>query len=450
MNHKQHLTLLAAVVILIYLNSFKGTFQLDDYNVIVFNPAVHKWSTWWADTGNGIRPFLKFTYTLNWTSNMGLFGFHLFNLSIHIINTILIYALSQDLVATQQNIPDVFKKHIPFIVALLFAVHPINAEAVTYVSGRSASLMTLFYMSSLLAYAHGRDACKPLFIFILSPVLFLFAVSVKEVAITLPAALLLWETTVRKTAFSLKKAFGSQWVHWMLLCSIGFSILTHPGYRRLISFSMGFRSIHDNLLSQIHGVVYLISRLMLVNRLNIDPDLPIVTRWSPELILEASFLCAILVTGILCWKKYRWASFGICWFFLNLLPANSFIPRIDIINERHFYLAGWGIIIVFSISIALFFSKFIGKQQYFWICFIILSLTLGGFTISRNHVYRSEIALWEDTAQKSINKARIFNNLGYAYYLAGRFDEARKAYLRALYLDPDFTLAQNNLSLIEK
>jgi len=450
MNHKQRLAVLASASILVYLNSFRGAFQLDDYNVIVFNPAVHSWSAWLADTCRGIRPLLKLSYTLNWTSGLGLFGFHLFNLCIHIINTMLIYALSRSPMTTQSDIPDTLKTQIPFIAALFFAVHPIQTEAITYISGRSASLMTLFYLGSLLSYTYGRDNNRSLFVYVLSPILFFFAIAVKEVAVALPAALLLWEVIVKEKPFSFRRALRYQWVHWTLLFCFAASILIHPGYYRLISFSFGFRSIYDNILSQIHGVVYLLSRLLMVLELNIDPDLPVITRWSPLLILETFSLFFILYIGILCRKKYPWVLFGICWFFLHLIPANSIIPRIDIINERHFYLAGWGIFLVVSSIIVLPFSEFIRKQQYLWIFTIILCLTLGISTISRNHVYRSEIALWEDTAIKSPNKARVFNNLGYAYYLSGRSCEAKNAYLRSLLLDPDFILARNNLSLIEK
>jgi protein O-mannosyl-transferase len=450
MNHKQRLAILASTAILVYLNSFRGDFQLDDYNVIVFNPAIHSWSSWLNDAYHGIRPLLKFTYTFNWTSGLGLFGFHLINLAIHIINIALIYTLSLSLMRAQQNVPDILKIQIPFITALFFAVHPIQTEAITYISGRSTSLMTLFYLSSILAYMQGRDKNHPLFVYVLSPTLFLFAVAAKEVAVTLPAALLLWDSVVSERPFSLRQIFRFQWVHWVLLCLLILLIFIHSGYWRLISFSFGFRSVYDNILSQIHGVLYLLSRFLMVHELNIDPDLPVITKWSVLLITKTFFLFFILYIGIIFRKKFAWVFFGICWFFLHLIPANSIIPRIDIINERHFYLAGWGISLIVSSIITLFFTEFVIKQKYLCIFTIILCLTLGIFTIYRNHIYRSEIALWEDTAIKSPNKARIFNNLGYSYYLAGRFCEARKAYLRALQLDPGFTLARNNLMTIEK
>jgi len=72
------------------------------------------------------------------------------------------------------------------------------------------------------------------------------------------------------------------------------------------------------------------------------------------------------------------------------------------------------------------------------------------FTVRRNHVYRSEVTLWEDTAYKSPQKARVFNNLGYAYTMAGRYKDAEDAYLKAISLKPDYKLPQNNLKELLK
>jgi Flp pilus assembly protein TadD len=77
-------------------------------------------------------------------------------------------------------------------------------------------------------------------------------------------------------------------------------------------------------------------------------------------------------------------------------------------------------------------------------------VALAGCTISRNQVYRSEIALWEDTASKSPHKPRAFNNLGYAYALAGRNEDAAKAYRQALHLNPDYKPARVNLESLRK
>ena len=75
-----------------------------------------------------------------------------------------------------------------------------------------------------------------------------------------------------------------------------------------------------------------------------------------------------------------------------------------------------------------------------------LVLALAGLTLLRNEVYRSEVALWEDTVRSSPHKARPYNNLGYAYFLTGNLTQAEQAYLTAISLNPDYWLAENNLA----
>ena len=81
--------LLIATVALAYANALDGPFQFDDWNVIVDNPAVHSWATWWHFMP-GIRPLLKATYTANWTSGFGTAGFHAVNVVLHAINALLV------------------------------------------------------------------------------------------------------------------------------------------------------------------------------------------------------------------------------------------------------------------------------------------------------------------------------------------------------------------------
>jgi Flp pilus assembly protein TadD len=80
---------------------------------------------------------------------------------------------------------------------------------------------------------------------------------------------------------------------------------------------------------------------------------------------------------------------------------------------------------------------------------VAAAIVLGAATVARNQDYRSEVALWSDTTRKSPHSARAWNNLGYAYQLEGRRDEARAAYERALALDPQDVKARTNLRLLE-
>ncbi|MBE0606359.1 MAG: hypothetical protein IH610_08750, partial [Deltaproteobacteria bacterium] len=311
--------LLAGAVAAVYLNSFRGVFQFDDYNVIVDNPGVHTWGAWLAGLPRGIRPLLKFTYTLNWTSGTGLFGFHLVNVALHAANAVMLFLL-----ASRVGGPSV-SRFAALLPALLFAVHPVQTEAVTYISGRSVSLMAFFYLGSLLAYLRGRERGSRLLLYLASPLLFLLAVASKEVALTLPFAMILCEAA-RRERDGWVEAHRAQAVHWGLLAALAVFLFAHAGYARLIEACFEIRGGAANLLTQVHGIGYLLSHLFLPHSLNFDPDLPVFSGGSTVLLPEALLLAALLAAGIFGLRKRSLAGFGILWFFLHLVPTNSFIP----------------------------------------------------------------------------------------------------------------------------
>jgi protein O-mannosyl-transferase len=428
--------LLAGAVVAVYLNSFRGVFQFDDYNVIVDHVGVHSWGAFLAGLPRGIRPLLKFTYTLNWASGLGLFGFHLVNVTLHAANAVMFFYL-----ASRIGGPSVSRFAV-LLPALLFAVHPVQTEAVTCISGRSVSLMAFFYLGSLLVYLRGRARGSRLLLHVASPILFLLAVASKEVALTLPFALVLCEAA-RPERTGWKEALRAQAVHWALLLSLAVFFLAHAGYGRLLEACFDIRGAAANLLTQVHGIGYLLSRLVMPHALNFDPDLPVFSGWAPVLLPEALLLAALLAAGFLGLSKRSPAGFGILWFFLHLVATNSFIPRLDVANERQLYLASWGLFLAAAAEADLLREK-LGAR---WLTAVaaVLVIALGVLTVSRNAVYRSEVALWEDTVRKSPGKARPWNNLGYAYDLTGRFRDAEAAYLRALRIDPGYALARGNL-----
>jgi tetratricopeptide (TPR) repeat protein len=432
----QPILLLVGTVVVFYLNSFRGVFQFDDYNVIVDNVGVHTWGAYLAGLPRGIRPLLKFTYTWNWTSGLGLFGFHLVNVALHAANAVLLFFL-----ASRIGGPSV-SRFAALLPALLFAVHPVQTEAVTYISGRSVSLMAFFYLGSLLAYLRGREQGSRFLLYLASPILFLLAAASKEVALTLPFALVLCEA-VRRGRTGWKETLRAQTVHWGLLVALAVLFLAHAGYGRLLEACFDIRDAGTNLLTQVHGIGYLLSRLVMPHALDIDPELPVFSRGSTVLLPEALLLAALLAAGVVGLKKRWLAGFGILWFFLHLVPTNSFIPRLDVANDRQLYLASWGLFLALSAGADLLRRKW-GVRRVAAVA-AVLVLALGVLTVSRNTVYRSEVALWEDSVRKSPGKARAWNNLGYAYQQAGRFPDAEEAYLRALRIDPGYALALGNL-----
>jgi len=436
-----------AAVLIAYLNSFPGVFQLDDYNVIVFNPSVESWSAFWRDCFHGIRPFLKFTYALCQASQTGVFGFHAFNLTVHLVNVFLVFNLTGSFLRGR---PGTLSERALYpaaaLAALLFGLHPIGTEAVTYITGRRASLITMFYLASLALYVKGSRERKAALLYVLSPLMFLFAVATKETGITLPLALVLWEASAAEGG-GVGKTLRRQSVHWVVFAALVGAVLAHPRYRVFLLYSLDLRGFRENLLGQVTSVGELLSHLILPGRLNIDPGSVSGASWfSPQLLALAS-LAVLGLAGL--WKRVPWLSFGIGWFFLHTMVVNLLVPRIDSVSDRHFYQAGWGVFLAASVAMTWLLFRLKGGVRAFAVLALCLAIVLGGYTIARNRVYHSEIALWEDTIRKSPRNPRAFNNLGYAYYLEGRKEEARNAYRRALQIDPAFEYARNNLKILD-
>ena len=429
------LALLAGAVGATYLNALFGAFQFDDYNAIVHNPAVHSWSAYVASMP-GIRPLLKLSYTFNWTSGLGLLGFHLFNVLCHAANVVCVFALWRRQSAwLGERARDVWP--VALTAALLFGLHPAQTEAVTYLSGRSVSLMGLFYLGAILAYVQGGERGSRLWQQGLSSVLFGAALMVRETAWTLPFALLLWDRRAAELRWPAR--LWRLRAHWAVLILAAVEMLSTSGYRRLLVVSLTTRTLRENLLTQVDGILYLVTQPLLLLRLNIDPDLPVRTSLSPALALKAAILLALLILGILQLRRRPWLGGGMLWMLLHLVPTNSFLPRLDVANDRQLYLA----LIGPAVIVSTFFWDRLSRPMAV-AATLSLALCLSVATVARNREYRTEVSLWQATVQRSPDKARAWNNLGYAYQLEGDVAAARAAYGRALALDPNYQKARAN------
>ncbi|MBI5006034.1 MAG: hypothetical protein HZB95_02805 [Nitrosomonadales bacterium] len=425
---------LTLAVFIGYANALGGAFQFDDYNVIVNEAQVHSWGNWLAGLDNGIRPLLKLSYTLNWTLGAGVTGFHLTNLLIHLANAWLIYRLAQ--IFTRQQWQQSKLQHVPLIVALLFALHPIHTEAVSYISGRSASLMALFYLAGLLSYITGRLQGDWRLIYLFTPLLFMLALATKETAVTFPLALLAWELCC---GGRWRTWLSQMWPSWAMLGIAVLFFLLNDNYAAQMQRSAEFNDLQGNLATQLAGFAWLMQQWLLPLWLNIDPDLPLLTDITAALLPLCLFIAAT-ATMLLCWRRRPWISFALFWAMLQLIPLYLFLPRLDIANERQMYLAGWPLFLALVIELSLRTAP-----RAFRITVAALLLIFASLTFLRNQVYADEIRLWQDTAAKSPHKARVHNNLGHAYLLAQRHEEARNEFITALQLDPGLLRARHNL-----
>ncbi|WP_028081738.1 glycosyltransferase 87 family protein [Solimonas soli] len=431
----------AAAVVLAYADALGGPYQFDDFDAFVDVPAAHTLAAWWQDLGHGLRPLLKLSYLADWRLGFGAPGFHLSNLAIHLANALLVLALARRCLGHWLPQADAATRdRAALFAALVFALHPAQTEAVTYISGRSVSLMTLALLLALHAYLRQR--------WLAAGAAFVAAMAIKEPAAILPLLLCLIErcgpapparATVRRRRLAVFFAVPLVLGGWMLL---------HTRYHDFLLASLGTRTPGDNLLSQLGALRYLVELALGLRAPNIDPDLAEATQWTPALLAGALLLALAAAAAHACRRTRPWLIFAFAWFVIALLPTNSLLPRYDLVNDRQLYLASIGPLLGVAAELAA--RRAFEKPRALVVlpacAALCVALLLG--TRLRNDDYRSEIALWRATVAASPGKARPWNNLGYAYQLAGCGAQARLAYEQALAIDPGYLRARDNLLVL--
>ena len=438
--------LVVLMVCLAYANALQASFQFDDWDVIVRDSRVQSLMAWWTSLP-GMRPLLKLSYALNHASGAGVAGFHALNVLIHAGNGLLILFLVRRFAAQLGEGP-VTAGWLALATALIFVLHPVQTEAVTYASGRSTSLSALFALGSIAVWVKARaQAGRPVQMFLVSPLLMLAAMATKESAAIVPAVLLLWEATDTSRPFRWRGVFARTGMHWLLLV-VGLVVaLSLPAYRDFLATSLATRTVTGNLLAQVQGIRYLAGQLLNIDRMNADPALPVNLNLDADGALTLVVLVILGALGLANVRRFPLPAFAILWFFLWLAPTNSLLARLDLVNDRQLYVALAGPALLLAAAI----RRLATYQPRFAVIAFVLVLGLTGLaTHLRNEVYRDEVTFWRDVVGQSPHNARAFNNLGVA--LADQCDlpRAEAAWRRALRLDPGYVRAAVNLQLLRE
>jgi tetratricopeptide (TPR) repeat protein len=435
---------LLAAVAAAWASSFGGTFQFDDWNVIANEPRVASLGAWWASMP-GIRPLLKLSWAANRSSGLGIAGFHAVNLALHAAAALLVLRLLRR-VAGRAGATGAASGAAPLLGALLFALHPVQTESVTYLSGRSASMAGALALGSAVAWLSGRERAPGWMAWGLSPLLFAAALATKESAVALPAALLLLEAVDVRRPFRWGSALRSIAPHLAVLGVAAVLFAASPVYGRMMARSAGLRSPGVNLATQVDAMAWLAGQVLRIDRLVADPALPAVEVSNVRVVLEGAALLAALALG-LAWLRRRPAlAFGVLWFLIWLPPAGWWLPRPEPANERQLYLSLLGP----AWMAGLWLSPWAVTGGARRLAVAALLVALGGVTAVRSLVYADELRFWEDVAAKAPANPRAHNNLGFALAARCRTAEAGAALERALELDPGYLRAAVNLRLLRE
>jgi len=451
------------VAVAVYLPSLAASFQFDDWGVIVADARVSSLAAWFSSMP-GIRPLLKFTYALNNELGGSPAGFRSLNIAVHALNTLLVYGLLYTLGSQQHRDPTLVRT-AALTATLIFALHPVQTEAVTYISGRSTSLAATFALSSLLVWAQTVEATQPMPGRLLSLALFALGLAVKETVLVLPLALLLWRAVTGPQGAAAQRAplvlrrratvVAQIGPHAALAGAALLIAATWQPYQRLLATSWQLRGIGSNLLTQADAIIWLVGQLLCLAPVNPDPALNVASTSSVSSWSHAALVAAAIIAGVWLLRRRPALAFGVLWFLLWLLPTNSVLPRLDVVNDRQLYLAliGPAWLAGLALARAAQGSKRAAARHPGVVLGLALTALIGaltGLTMRQNRLYADEVTFWQAVAQRSPQSARAADNLGFAYAMACRQSDAAREFERALRLDPRNVRARVNARLLQE
>jgi tetratricopeptide (TPR) repeat protein len=486
--------LLAGVIIVFaalaaYHNSFSGPFIFDDQSAITDNSSIRQLGSALSPSSQATtygRLVLNLTFALNYASGgMNVWGYHAFNLLVHMLAGLTLFGIVRRTLHERStfNIQHPTSKSdglsptdalpLALAVAVIWVVHPLQTEAVTYISQRAESLMGLFYLLTLYCFVRGTDETgerqqargertedtkstsgsqRPVRRSLgeggstLSSRLWLFAsiiacllgVMSKEVIVTAPVMVLLYDRTF--IAGSFRRAWQQRWRYYSGLAGLWlFLVRVMPSWRQhSVGFGQGVSWWNYALTSCRSVVLYL--------KLAIWPH-PLVLDYGTDVIRHATLavpyalVLAVLIAGtVVALRRWPAAGFAGAWFFVILAPASSVVPIAQQpMAEHRMYLSLAAVVVLAVLGL----HRWIGRRSL--ILFAAIAVGLGWLGVRRNEDYHSALAIWEDTAEKCPGNARAHYNVGIFLMSLGRPQEAIAEYETAIRINPDYAEAHNNL-----
>ena len=442
--------LVVAAGLLAYHNSFTGPFIFDDAESIQANPTIrHLWPIWQALSPSatarvGGRPVLNFSLALNYAfGGASVQGYHALNLAIHILAALTLFGVVRRTLL-QPRLRERFgavANGLALATAVLWTVHPLQTEAVTYVSQRAESLMGLFYLLTLYCFIRGTESPRAGLWFTLSIVVCLLGMATKEVMVTAPLMVLLYDRTFVAGSFRAawtqrRRLYVGLGGTWFLLGYL-MAGLQHRG----VGYGLGI-TWQAYALTECQVVVNYLWLALWPHPLIFDYGMVIIIRHVAEAMSYALILVLLAAGVVVGLKRSPAIGFIGAWFFVILAPTSSVVPVVSQpMAESRMYLP-LAAVVVLGVSAV---YALLGRRSV--AVFGVLAILLGFFTSQRNEDYRSEVSIWSDTVAKRPDNARAHNDLGVALGQVGRLEEAIGQCEEALRLKPDYAEAHVNLGV---
>jgi len=458
------LTLIPAFSLLLYVNTTHGKFVYDDFKIIVENCFIKEWryfpkiftKDYFTISGEmSYRPIVTITYFIDyalWRSKP--FGFHLTNVILHTLNTVLFYLF---LNAVLQN------KKIVLLSALFFVTHLALLETINCIGYREDLLSATFLLVSLIYFVKSdtilykkSDKRRFTLYYAISLIAYLCALFSKEMAITFPVLLLLfvvfsdqkiWPDVVKR----FKGIYTGYIAVSLFYVIIRFVIFTNPALKA--TYQPG--GFWVNTFTMIKILASYIQLSFFPFNLNADYVVPLVkTPLEGSFILSITFLISIFILFAILIKSRNMFSCWMAWFFIMILPVMNILPIGNIMAERYLYIPVMGFcvakgILIYRITDRTLSPRAIPLRRIVQLTLVTLMIGGYGFSIIRkNGNWRDEFTLWTKTIRRAPDSHRAHSNLGNVYMESGFTERAQMEYQTALAINPKSAHAHSNLGTV--
>ena len=448
------------ILALISVGFFIYTFNLhnplfwDDDDWIINNQFVHSiswdnikfWFTHNTLAGVGLnsnyyRPFLFFTFAINYLiSGVHPLIWHLTSNLIHIANAVLVFILLRRFSG----------RLVAFLTALVFTIHPLQTEAVTYIAGRGDSLVVLFMLLAIVFFLKAKSNPSKFWIY-KSASLFSMAVGIlsRETGIIFPFLLMIFCVaflSVDKFWVSIKNVFKEAWLYLGVVAVYGILRLTVLNFQNTLNFYTTPNLYSENLwyriLTFMHVLVDYIRLLFVPTGLHMERSMIVHT----SLFQWPVWLGVFIIVGLVWLIRYLYRRgsasykvwlFGVGWFFIGLAPVSGVAPINAVMYEHWLYLPMIGFWFISAYYLAKLlnyqgstFLKIQGRTLVLIILVVYLSF-FGWQSIKRNMLWGKPVEFFEDILRYEPQSARVNNNLGNLYFDQGDKEKALEYYRRS-------------------
>lgn len=431
--------LILSLGLLIYSNSFRGEFCSDDERLIVTNPAI-------KDIGNigpiwnafNTRFLAGLSFAVNyWLGGLNPLGYHVLNFSFHITAAYLVFCLVwmtwQTPVLQTAPWPQ-YRQFVAYAAALIFLVHPVQVQGVTYITQRFVSMATICYLAALIFYVTARlkEDVRYLWAGLLSMGMGVF---VKEMMVTLPLMLIVYEKFFFPVAQDRKELIRKikYLSGFFAMAALIPFIFMQDQETSILSIRAQVQLIFDwnYFLTEINVLRTYLRMFILPFGLSHSYDYPVAQglgEWMT--VYSIGLLGGLMTAAVYLFQRQRLISFAIVWFLIttSVEALHVCFVRGGKIYDHWLYLPMVGFAICVPVVLCVAVREY-KKMIPVLGCIVIIFSVL---TFQRNQVWQTCAGMWEDVIKKSPNDILPYNNLAVMYSRRGDFAKAILYYNQAL------------------